>query len=84
MQTALAAEDLKDVTLPNVFGDIFGDDRFIFFERARVTISHLCGDFEADMDKLAEVLIVVRMALHVTYCVDVFFGIPAVDFFGRR
>ena len=59
------SEDLKNVKLPNVFGDVFGDNRFILFERCRVTISHFCGDFEADMDKLAEVLIVVRMALDV-------------------
>ena len=35
-----------------------------FFERL-VTISHLCCDFEADVNELAEVLIVVRMALDV-------------------
>ena len=60
----MGSEDLKNVTLPNVFGDVFCDNRFIFLSR-RVTISHFCGDFEADMDKLAEVLIVVRMALDV-------------------
>ena len=59
------SEDLKNVTPPNVFGDVFGYDRFIFFERVCVTISHLCCDFEADVDELAEVLIVVRMALNV-------------------
>ena len=84
MQTALASKDLQDVTLHNVFGDVFGDDRFIFFERVCVTISHLCGDFEADVDELAEILIIVRMALHVAQCVNVFVGVPAIDFFRSR
>ena len=78
------SEDLKNVTLPNVFGDVLSYDRFIFFERVCVTISHLCGDFEADMNELTKVLIVVRMTLHVAQSVDVFVGIPAVDFFGSR
>ena len=65
IQAVLAAKYLKNVTLPNVFGDVFSDDRFIFFERARVAICHLCGDFEANVNELTKVLIIVRMALHV-------------------
>ena len=72
------------MSLPDVFGDVFSYDRFIGFEGVCITISHLCGDFEADVDELTEVLIVVGMALHVTQCVDIFVGVPALDFFGSR
>ena len=42
-------KDALHVPVEHVFGDVFGDDRFKFFQRIRVSFAHLCGDFETDM-----------------------------------
>lgn len=51
-------EQWLDVAFEQVVGDVFGDHFAIGFEGVEVGIAELCGDFEADVEELAEVRVV--------------------------
>ena len=51
------------VAVEEVAGDALGDDCFICFEGVEVAVSHLGGDFESDVEELADVGVVAGVAL---------------------
>ena len=53
-KTGRLAEQRFHVPLEQIFGDVFGDDRFMLLERVEITVAFLRGDFETDVDQLPE------------------------------
>ena len=66
----------------DVFADVFADDFGVGLEGVEVGVAELGGDFEADVEELAEVLVVGRVALVVAEGAGVLLAGPAVDFLG--
>ena len=56
-------EEGLHVAVEEVAGDAFGDDGLVAFEGVEVAVSHLGGDFEADVEELADVGVVAGVAL---------------------
>ena len=72
------------VPLEQVFRDIFGDDGLVLLERVEIAVALFRGDFEADVQQLAEARIEGRVFLVVPQRVDELLGTPAVDDRCRR
>lgn len=70
------------MAVEEVTGDALGDDLVVGLEGIEVAVAHLGGDFEADVEELADVGVVAGVALVVREGADVLLGGPAVDFLG--
>ena len=51
------------VAVEEVAGDTLGDDGLVGFEGIEIAVSHLGGDFEADVEELADVGVVAEVGL---------------------
>ena len=51
------------MSLQKIRGDVFGDDGFVGFQGIGVARAHFGGDFEGDVEELAEVEVVGGVAL---------------------
>ena len=70
------------MTLVNVLADVFSDDVGVGFQCVEVCVPELGCHLEANMQKLAEVLVVVRVILIVTQGAGILIAGPALDFRG--
>ena len=64
--------------------DTLRNDFVVSLKGIEVAISHLSCNFKSNVKKLADVSIIVGVALVMSECADILFAGPAAHFFGAR
>ena len=70
------------MAVEEVSSDALGDNGVVGFKGVEVAVSHLGGYLETDVEELADVGIITRVALVVSQSRNVLLAGPAVDFLG--
>ena len=72
------------MAVKDIFGNIVANDLFILFQGLVISVAHFNRDLVADMNKLAEVGVVVGARLIVSEGFCELHRIPLLDFFNGR